>query len=489
MMLKSFSARFFTMKRQSGVLLPIFSLPGKYGCGTFSRQARDFVKKIADCGFSLWQVLPFGIPDSFHSPYMSLSSFGGNPFFIDPEALYEAGLVTKEELKEQETADPYRCNYAFLEEKRLPFLKKAATRFQDREAVYTFLKEHPEVLGTCRFLALREANGFLPWTQWTKRQVDDEAVFSHAFIQYEFHRQWDQLRACCKAYGVEVIGDLPFYVSHDSYDVWSQPEFFWLDKDYAPVKVAGVPPDYFSPLGQKWGNPLYDWDTMAHDGFRYWRRRLGYQLRLFDGVRFDHFRAASGYYAIPAEAENALEGQWLDGPGEALIDAFSEVSKEKFLLAEDLGTIDQKTRDLLAYSGYPGMAVFQFGFDSDPLTPHLPHNYPENLVAYSGTHDNNTLLGFWFELEEGVRRDAERYLGEPRDAVEGTVRALMRSRAARVIFPLQDLLGYGADTRVNTPGVAEGNWQVRFTEEQIASLDREKYAEMNRIYARSPRIG
>ena len=435
--------------------------------------------------FSLWQVLPFGITDSYHSPYMSLSSFGGNPYFLDPASLYEQGLVTREELEEQRVSDPYLCDYAFLEEKRLPFLKKAALRFKDKTAVFAFLEENPEIAGTCRFLALREKNGLRPWTEWTQTEPEQESLFAHGFLQYEFHRQWEILHRLCKDHGVEIIGDLPFYVSHDSYDVWSRPDSFWLDKDFAPVKVAGVPPDYFSPLGQKWGNPLYDWERMKQDGFSYWKARLTYQLRLFDGVRFDHFRAASDYYAIPAEAENALEGEWLPGPGEALIDAFAAVSEGKFLLAEDLGTIDEKTRELLAYAGYPGMAVFQFGFDGNPLSPHLPHNYPENLVAYSGTHDNNTLLGFWFELDEGARQAALQYLGDPREAVEGTVRALMRSRADRVIFPLQDLLGYGADTRVNTPGVAKGNWQIRFTREQLASLDVKKYGEMNKIYARS----
>lgn len=473
------------MKRQSGILLPIFSLPGEYGCGTFSRHARNFAKNIAEAGFSLWQVLPFGITDSYHSPYMSLSSFGGNPYLIDPEALYDRGLVTKEELEEQKVADPYLCDYAFLEEKRLPFLKKAALRCKEQTAVFAFLEENPEIEGTCRFLALREKNRLRPWWEWTETKTDPETLFAYGFIQYEFHRQWSKLHRFCKDHGIEIIGDLPFYVSRDSYDVWSRPEAFWLDKDFSPVKVAGVPPDYFSPLGQKWGNPLYDWKRMEKDGFSYWKARLAYQLRLFDGVRFDHFRAAGGYFAIPADAENALEGEWLPGPGEKLIDAFEEISGDKFLLAEDLGTIDQKTRDLLSYAGYPGMAVFQFGFDGNPLSPHLPHNYPENLVAYSGTHDNNTLLGFWFELDEDARNNALQYLGNPREAVEGTVRTLMRSRAARVIFPLQDLLGYGADTRINTPGTAAGNWQIRFASEQIASLDVKKYAEMNRVYARS----
>ena len=258
------------MKRKSGVLLPVFSLPGEYGCGAFSRHANEFIKTIAKAGFSMWQVLPFGITDSFHSPYMSLSSFGGNPWLIDPETLYRAGLVTSEELEEQKVADPYLCDYGFLEKKRIPFLKKAAKRFSDRETVFAFLKENPELEGTCRFLALREQNGFRAWTQWTEHTPDSELFFAYGFMQYEFHRQWDKLHRLCKDYGIQVIGDLPFYVSHDSYDLWSRPDSFWLDEAHAPVKVAGVPPDYFSPLGQKWGNPLYDWKKMEEDGFSYW---------------------------------------------------------------------------------------------------------------------------------------------------------------------------------------------------------------------------
>ena len=471
------------MDRQSGVLLPVFSLPGRYGCGVFGESARKWIDFLRDGGFSCWQVLPFGVTDGFNSPYMSCSSFGGNPFFVDPENLYRQGLVTQEELAEQTVEDPYLCRYEILREKRMPFLKKAALRLKDREPVEEFLRENPHIAGTCRFLAAKEANGEKSWQEWT-REPEEEDILAWQFIQYEFHRQWREIHAYAKNRGIRVIGDLPFYVSPESYDVWSAPEQFLLEEDGRPSFVAGVPPDYFSEDGQKWGNPLYDWEKMERDGFSWWKTRLGYMLSLFDGIRIDHFRGISSYWCVPAAAQSAKSGRWRKGPGEKLIEAFRTVSGEKTILAEDLGLIDDGTRALLSYSGYPGMAVFQFGFDGNPLSPHLPHNYRENLAAYTGTHDNNTLLGFWWELDENTRKAALDYLGNPQDPCAATVRALMMSRAGMVIFPVQDLLGYGADTRVNIPGRAVGNWRYRLTEEQMCAVDWNYYAHLNHIYAR-----
>ncbi len=472
------------MERKSGVLLPVFSLPGPYGCGCFSREAYDFIDKIAQGGFRLWQVLPFGVTDSYHSPYMSLSSFGGNPYFISPETLFEKGLVTMQELEEQKSDQVYLCDYTLLEEKRLSFLKKAAARVKDKREIASFLEKNPMIAESCRFFALKEENGGKPWTEWEIFECDEKTLFAWQFIQYEFHTQWEALHAYAKEKGVMIIGDLPFYVSEDSFDVFSSPESFLLDENYNPVKVAGVPPDYFSPDGQMWGNPLYRWDEMEKDGFSFWRERLSYQLSLFDGIRIDHFRALSAYFAIPARAESAKEGEWMKGPGKAFIDAMRPLTKERMILAEDLGTIDQDTRSLLSYAKYPGMAVFQFGFDGNPLSPHLPHNFKEEQVAYSGTHDNNTLLGFWFEEGESTREGIKEYLGDSPDMVGQILRALFRSKAKSVIFPLQDLLFYGSDTRINTPGSAKGNWQCRFAAEQIASLDTKKYARWNQIFAR-----
>lgn len=475
-----------SLKRQSGVLLPLFSIPGVYGCGVFGKEARRWVDLLAQGGFSLWQVLPIGVADEHNSPYMSYSSFGGNPFFIDPEALFEEGLVTKEELEDQKIADPYLCHYEILREKRYPFLKKAALRVKDRTAIDTFLRENPEIAGACRFFAAMQANSGRLWQEWD-REPSEEDIFSWQFIEYEFHRQWQALHAYANKKGISILGDLPFYVSINSYDVYSDPKQFQLGEDLKPSYIAGVPPDYFSEDGQKWGNPLYNWEQMEKNGFAFWKARLSYMLSLFDGIRIDHFRAIGNYWSIPADAISAKYGKWEEGPGEKLIDAFQSVSGGKLILAEDLGIIDERTRDLLAYSGYPGMAVFQFGFDGNPLSPHLPHNYRENLAAYTGTHDNNTLLGFWWEIDDGTRKTALDYLGDPKDACTGTIRVLMMSRAQTVVFPVQDLLGYGADTRINTPGRAQGNWQYRLSVDQMESLDTGRFAHLNRIYARAPR--
>lgn len=472
------------MTRKSGVLLPIFALPGAYGCGTFGESAFSFIDALRAGGFSFWQVLPFGITDAHNSPYMSYSSFAGNPFFIDLAALRDEGLITEEEERAARIADPYLCAYDALRETRLPLLQRAAARVKDRTPIEAFMKTHPLVSGSCTFLALKQANGNASWRDWTLHSPDPDALFAWQFIQYEFHRQWERVHAYAGERGVKIIGDIPFYVSLDSYDVSASPDQFLLDERHATTHVAGVPPDYFSADGQLWGNPLYHWESMEKDGYRWWCDRLGYMLSLFDGVRIDHFRAISAFWSIPRDAATAKEGHWEKGPAEKLIDAFAPLAKGKLILAENLGMIDEDTNALLAYSGYPGMAVFQFGFDGNPLSPHLPHNYTENLVAYTGTHDNNTLLGFLWELDEDTRESVLDYLGEPEDGFDATIRALMMSAAGTVIFPVQDLLGFGADTRINTPGKADGNWRYRVTAEQLGSVNWTRFAHMNRIYAR-----
>lgn len=474
------------MDRSSGVLLPLFSLPGKYGCGTFGASAKKWIDTLAEAGFSLWQVLPFGIPDSFGSPYMSLSSFGGNPAFIDPEALCEEGLVTAAELREQEEAYPYLCDWAAIRQKRKALFQKAAARVTDRAPIERFFREHPELDQACRFFALREQNGEKAWHEWTAKEPDEELLFYWKFVQYEFHRQWDFVHSYAKKRGVEILGDLPIYTSLQSFDVYSDPASFQLNEKGYPIAVAGVPPDYFAPEGQYWGNPLYDWDHLEKTGYAFWKRRLAYQLWLFDGIRLDHFRAFSEYWAIRADSNRAADGEWKKGPGMKLLNALKEVAAGKRMLAEDLGFNGENAQKLLKKIGYPGMAVFQFGFDDDWDSPHLPHNYGENLAAYTGTHDNNTLLGFWMELDDQKRRKVLDYLGDPEDACAAALRAVWMSRASLAVFPMQDLLGYGADTRINTPGIAEGNWRCRFTEHQIASADWKKYALWNRIYSRAP---
>jgi len=471
-------------KRCSGVLLPIFSLPGKFGCGTLGQSAYEWIDLLKKGGFSRWQVLPIGITDGHNSPYMSYSSFAGNPYFIDPHILFVNGLVTKQEEDDQTVSDPYLCDYKYLAEKRFLFLKKAASRVKDKSKIEKFLSDNPNINKSCTFLSLSMANNGKAWNEWTVKTPAPDDLAAWQFIQYEFHRQWNLLHEYAQKNDIEIIGDLPFYVSYNSYDVYSSPNQFFLNEDNRPTKVAGVPPDYFCSEGQLWGNPLYNWSVMEQDGYARWKERLGYTLSMFDGVRIDHFRAISAFWSIPADAKTAKEGKWEKGPGEKLIDAFAEVSGEKLILAENLGLIDKETNELLSYSGYPGMAVFQFGFDGNPLSPHLPHNYEKNLIAYTGTHDNNTLLGFLWELDDKTRESVTDYLGHPADSCKAVLRTLMSSCADTVIFPVQDLLGYGADTRINTPGRAEGNWQYRITEEQMNGIDMNRFKHMNRLYAR-----
>ena len=475
------------MKRSSGVLMHVSSLFGNYSVGAFGEEARYFIDFLADCGFGYWQVLPFCMPDEFNSPYKSYSAFGANPWFIDLPTLYEAGLLTAEELERARQNTPYLAEYERSGE-RIALLKLAAGRVKDRSAVLDFMKEYPELERAAGFLALREANGNRPWQEWECLEPDGDLLFAYRFIQYEFFRQWKNIKEYANSRGVKIIGDIPIYVALDSADVYYHKEDFLLDSHGYPTAVAGVPPDYFSEEGQLWGNPLYDYKKMKSDGYLWWRERTEYMLRLFDGVRIDHFRGFESYWSIPAGSASAKAGKWVKGPGMALVRAIKSVAGDRLVIAEDLGDITPAVAALLKSSRLPGMRVFQFGFLGDGDSTHLPHNYPENSVAYSGTHDNNTLLGYVWELSPDVRRRVFDYCGERSEdfalGVESIVRAVMRSHAALAVFPVQDLLGFGSDTRMNTPGRASGNWQYRITRGQLDSIDKRRLREMNKLYAR-----
>lgn len=479
------------MKRKSGILLHISSLPGKYGCGSFGDGARDFVNKLADGGFTYWQVLPFCVPDAFFSPYSSASAFSGNPYFIDLGILCDNGLITETERLTAEEKKPYVCEFGRLSEERMALLFRAADRaLKDAKiavAVDEFMLQNPRVSEFCRFMALREANGNLIWHSWTVDEPDERAESRWRFIEYEFFRQWASVKAYANEKGIKIIGDIPFYVSLDSSDVWGSREQFLLDKDGRPEWVAGVPPDYFSEDGQLWGNPLYDWKHMKNDGYSFWRERISFMLTLFDGVRIDHFRAIESYYAIPGDAVTAKNGEWRKGPGMELIKVIKEIAGDKLIIAEDLGDITDEVRELLEESGFPGMRVMQFGFLYDGDSLHRPHNYVENCVAYTGTHDNNTLLGSIWEMPPERRADLFDYCGCPNDwneACVDVIRSLMASKAGLAIFPIQDILGYGADTRMNKPGVTDDNWNYRVTFEQLKSVNTSFYRRLNKLYGR-----
>ena len=476
------------LKRASGVLLHVSSLPGDYSGGAFGKEARAFIDLLAAGGFSWWQVLPFCLPDEVNSPYKSHSAFSLNPFFIDLPDLYDRGLLTKAELDEARQQTPYACEFDRLQKERLPLLSKAAARFTDTAALADFLREHPHTADFCRFIALKAANGLREWQTWTVDAPDPAALRTWEFTQYIAYVQWTAVRDYAHEKGIKLIGDIPIYVALDSADVWAAPGLFRLEPDGYPSSVAGVPPDYFAADGQLWGNPLYDWDEMEKDGFRWWRERMEFMTDLFDGVRIDHFRGLESYYSIPATEKTARNGKWIKGPGMALISALCEVCGDKLLIAEDLGDITDEVRSLVEESGWPGMRVLQFAFLGDPGSPHLPHNDDNNCIAYTGTHDNNTLLGYIWELDEAARKNVLRYFGyagDNWDACYDTIlQGMFRSHAGLAVFPIQDLLHYGADTRFNKPGEAHGNWSYRVTADQLGQLDLKNLAAWNRLYGR-----
>ncbi|MBO7302797.1 MAG: 4-alpha-glucanotransferase, partial [Clostridia bacterium] len=462
--------------------------PGEYSIGSFGKEAINFIDFLAECGFSYWQTLPFCMPDDCNSPYKSYSSFGGNPFFIDLPTLYEKGLITKDELNNAKQKSPYLCEYERLNEERFSLLKKAAIRVEDRASILTFIKKYPYLAKAAEFLALREINGSSEWQKWENEEIDPEVLFAWQFIQYEFFTEWMTIKEYANKKGIALIGDIPIYVALDSADVWSNPQLFLLDERKYPKSVAGVPPDYFSEDGQMWGNPLYNWKEMKKDGYSWWCDRVEYMLTLFDGVRIDHFRGLEAFWSVPATAKTAKEGKWVKGPSKALIKKLKEVAGDKLIIAEDLGDITDDVIELLRYSGFPGMRVFQFGFLGEDNSPHQPHNYPKNCIAYTGTHDNNTLLGYVWELDKGTRDTVLEYCGGYEEnwniGCEKIIRTMLQSHADTVIFPIQDIFVYGKDTRMNTPGTSKDNWAYRITSEQLKAIDTKKFKKLNKLYSR-----
>ena len=466
----------------------ISSLHGDFSIGSFGDEAREFIDFISDMGFKWWQVLPFCMVDECNSPYKSYSAFGGNPYFVDLKTLVGEGLLTEDEINAYRQSQPYSAEYVRLYHTRCDVLMLASKRVKNRTEIEDFIENHVYLKQFCEFMALKKANGEKAWCDWDTFETDPDVLFMWKFIQYEFFMQWAQIKIYANSKGVKIIGDIPIYVSYDSADVWANKELFDLDGNGRPNCVAGVPPDYFSKDGQLWGNPLYNWDLMAKDGYKWWLDRLRHMFSMFDGVRIDHFRGIESYWSIPGDAATAREGKWVKGPGKSFVDAVNAIKGDKLIIAEDLGEITEDVTELVKYSGFPGMRVFQFGFLSDGDNPHMPHNYNENTVAYTGTHDNNTLLGYVWELDDDRRRKMLEYCGytDPdwNRGYDSILRSIYISNAALAVFPIQDILGYGSDTRLNIPGKADGNWQFRITRDQLMGIDREKFKKFNAMYAR-----
>ncbi len=467
----------------------ISSLYGDYSIGSFGKNAMDFVDFIKEQGFSVWQVLPFTVTDDYNSPYKSFSAFGGNPYFVDLETLCEEGLITKQDLENAKQKTPYSCEFERLHKERLELLRKAYHNFEDAKAIDDFMGEHPHIASFCKFMTLRSQNGLKPWQEWKINEITDEDTLGMwRFIQYEFFTQWAKIKKYANSKGVSIIGDIPIYVSDDSCDVWEDKSIFMVNTKGYPDKVAGVPPDYFAADGQLWGNPLYNWDELKRTDFKWWRERMDHTLEMFDGVRIDHFRAIESYWAVDATEKTARNGKWLPGPGMDFVNAIKEGHEDKLIIAEDLGDITDEVRALVDESGFPGMRILQFAFLGDGDSLHQPHNYIPNSIAYTGTHDNNTIFGYLWECSNDERNRMLEYMNFPGGDWGGAspllIREVFKSVSRLAIIPVQDFLMYGSDTRINTPGVADGNWSYRVTKEQLNNANKQFFKGMNRIYKR-----
>ena len=492
--------------RASGILLPVSSLPGPYGIGCFSAAARAFVDWLAAAGQTMWQILPLGPTSYGDSPYQSFSTFAGNPYFIDPDTLAAAGLLTAAECAAADcAAAPDDIDYGLLYQKRRGLLRRAFARWragggEQTPAYGAFLRANAAWLDDyALFTAIKAAQGGAPWDAWpdplrlrapaalaeARRTLAEDCAFER-FIQFEFDAQWRALKAYANGKGVRIVGDIPIYVAFDSADTWANPALFQLDADRRPTGVAGVPPDGFSATGQLWGNPLYDWDAMKKTGYAWWVRRIRHTCRIYDVVRIDHFRGFAGYYAIPYGSPDARGGRWRTGPG---MDLFRTIEKElgrQNIIAEDLGYLTPDVYALLADVGYPGMKVLEFAFDSPDGGGYLPHSYPRSCVAYTGTHDNEPVNG-WFENASPIARQrAVDYfhltLGEGYHW--GMVRGIWSSVADLAVAQAQDILGLGLSSRMNTPSTLGGNWCWRARPGAFSLWLAEKLRHMTEIYGR-----
>jgi 4-alpha-glucanotransferase len=495
--------------RRSGILLHPTSLPGRYGVGSFNRAAYDWVDFLEQTRQTVWQVLPLGPTGYGDSPYQSFSTFAGNPYLISLEDLAADGLLDQAVLDQAPNFPNDRVDYGAIYNWKLPVLKRAAAKFEERadpeqQADFErFCQENGNwLVDYALFMALKDAHDGASWNTWDmplrsrkKRALNAAAkqhagvIHYHKFVQWVFYRQWEALKAYANQKGIQIVGDIPIYVAMDSSDVWSDPDVFFLDDQYQPTMVAGVPPDYFSETGQLWGNPIYRWDKMKRNGFKWWINRIRAALRLYDVVRIDHFRGFAGYWEVPADESTAINGQWVTGPGPALFEAIqAELGGDLPIIAEDLGEITPDVIELRDQFDLPGMKILQFAFNSDSSDKFLPHNFTPNFVVYSGTHDNDTAWGWYQESSTEKERDFFRryYRTDGHEVPWTLIEAAFRSVAYMAVVPLQDVLGLGADARMNLPGRAAGNWGWRYQPHQMAPHIPARLREVTVLFGRDP---
>ncbi len=493
------------MKRASGILLPVFSLPSEYGIGCFSKDAYTFVDMLKSAGQSYWQILPLGPTGYGDSPYQSFSTFAGNPYFIDLNTLVDEGLLTRQECgtfdfggKDDE------IDYEKIYLSRFKALKLAYDRFDQNDDYRDFVHKNQFWLEDyALYMAIKDHNNGVAWKEWEEPLRDREpqalakakeelaeAVDFYRFQQYEFDKQWTKLHTYANQQGIKIIGDIPIYVAFDSADTWASPQLFQFDENNNPTGVAGCPPDGFSATGQLWGNPLYRWDYHKETGYAWWIQRIAYSLKLYDVVRIDHFRGFDEYYAIPYGDATAENGKWMPGPGMDLFHAIEEKLGRPDIIAEDLGFLTPTVLELLKDSGFPGMKVLQFAFDARESSNYLPHTYTENCVVYTGTHDNDTTRGWYHEVGKEARDFAKEYMCKPRldeDSLAQDFIAMAMGSVARLcVIPMQDYLNLGTKARINLPSTLGGNWVWRLKKDQLSEEVFREMGRVTKLYGRMP---
>lgn len=493
--------------RRAGILLHPTSFPSRYGIGDLGNEAYRFIDFLASSGARLWQVLPLGPTGYGDSPYQAFSSFAGQPLIISPDKLIEMGLLTEADVSDVPNFDPHRIDYGPAIIYKFNLLRKAYEHFKQiqtgpiRDAYTDFcLKEQNWLQDYALFMATKDAHGGMVWTRWEqeiafptetskekwREKLIDDVEF-YQFIQFIFFKQWDELKMYANAKDILIIGDIPIFVAFDSADVWANKHLFMLDKDGNPALVAGVPPDYFSETGQLWGNPQYDWEKHEADGFSWWIERIGSTLRLVDFLRIDHFRGFESYWAIPYGSPNAINGKWLKGPDKKLFLALKKGLGDYLpIIAEDLGIITEEVEALRDAFGFPGMKVLQFAFEDLKDNDFLPHNYTANSICYTGTHDNDTSLGWYNSASPACQDRLRRYMNtDARDVAWDFIRTCISSVSNMAVVPLQDVLSLDSSARMNTPGTPSGNWQWRYTPEMLNSYISERFRSICELYGRT----
>lgn len=476
-------------QRVSGILMPVFALPSRYGIGSFGNECYEFIDFLESAGQKIWQILPLIETGYGNSPYSSVCSDSFNPFFISPEVLKDRGLIDKEDLDFTVNEDKY-VDYGFLYSVRLPLLKKAFDRFDKNDPEFTAFLSTDKAEDYALFSAIKYKYGGKPFYEWeekylkrdkkaleTFKKENPEEYLFRRFLYFEAEREWLAVKDYANKKGVKIIGDMPLYVAEDSADVWAHPELYKLGADYKPIKKAGVPPDYFSTDGQLWGNPVYDYSAHEKEGFSWWVKRIKTALSLCDYIRIDHFRGLSAYYEIDGNSDTAKNGEWVKVPSEKLFAAIENGVDKNRIIAEDLGLIDDEVKELLLKTGLPGMKVLSFAFNGEPENPYLPEKIPYNSVCYTGTHDNDTLAGLIEKFSEwdrnnfyrGVKNSLAFFGLKETDPVTDTIKLGMASKAKIFITGMQDVLALGSGYRFNEPGTVRlQNWAVRFKKEDFS---------------------